>query len=325
MRHLAALLLVAGAVEAQKPPDLPMEQTKKNIKVLTGVPSSQLIPIMTVMANSLGVTCLYCHEEARESDAKPPKEAARRMIQLVRSINDAHYQGRTVVTCNTCHRGSTGTVPVPSLADAGYHRVEAGSSTPVALPAAEGLFEKYRSAWGTPAALAKIENRVSRGVATGRSGRGDPRSGVFEMFQAKPNVAEVKLELPYPPDADRELVHQFFNQLGIRDRYGAVRTVALARIRGREVYVVEAVPKEGGAPERLSFDSSRGFLLRRERERPTLVGPLPESYDFDDYRVVDDVAVPFFLMWSRGDYEVTHKVGEVRHNVNREAARDVRH
>src|SRR5687768_18320659 len=35
---------------------------------------SQLIPIMTVMANSLGVTCAHCHEPAWESDAKPAKE-----------------------------------------------------------------------------------------------------------------------------------------------------------------------------------------------------------------------------------------------------------
>ena len=315
MRHLAAVLLLAGAVQAQKP-DLPLEQTKKNIRVLTGVPSSQLIPIMTVMANSLGVTCNYCHEEARESDAKPAKEATRRMIRLVRSINDGPYEGRTVVTCNTCHRGSITTLPVPSLADAGYQRMAAASTTPVALPAAEELFAKYRDAWGKAEELSKIASRQVRGVATARSGRGDSRSALFEMFQALPKTAEVKLELPYPPEADRELVHQFFNQLAIRDRYKEVKTVALDTVRGRPVYIVEASPTDGTAPERLSFDASRGFLLRRERQTPTLVGPLPESYDFDDYRSVDGVFVPFLLTWSRGDYEVTHRLAEVRHNVS---------
>lgn len=121
MKRFLPILLVATAALAQTPPDLPMEQTKKNIKVLTGVPSSQLIPIMTVMANSLGVTCAYCHDDAWESDAKPPKEAARRMIRMLRSINEGHYGGKTVVTCNTCHRGSVGTIAVPSLADTGYH------------------------------------------------------------------------------------------------------------------------------------------------------------------------------------------------------------
>ena len=96
--------------------DKPLEQTKKSIKVLTGVPTSQLIPIMTVMANSIGVTCNYCHVAGDfASDEKPQKEAGRRMIRLVRTINDAHYGGRAVVTCNTCHRGDVATVDVPSV------------------------------------------------------------------------------------------------------------------------------------------------------------------------------------------------------------------
>lgn len=317
MRYIAAVLL-AGAVHAQNTPDLPLEQTKKNIRVLTGVPSSQLIPIMTVMANSLGVTCTYCHEAQSESDAKPAKQAARRMIEMVRSINEQHYQGQTVVTCNTCHAGSTGTNPVPSLAHAGYHRATVVTA-PLTLPAAEELFETYRKAWGSSDALAKIESRVSRGAATVRSGRGDPRSALFELFQEKPNTARLELALPYPPEADREFVHQFFNQIGIRDRYAAVNTVAMETVRGRQVHVVNAVSTGGGIPERLYFDAARGFLLRRERQKPTLVGPLPESYDFDNYRSVDGVFVPFLMIWSRGDYEVTHKVAEVQHNVKPEA------
>jgi hypothetical protein len=318
MRHLLPILLLTTAAYAQTTPDLPMEQTKKNIKVLTGVPSSQLIPIMTVMANSLGVTCAYCHESAWESDAKPPKEAARRMIRMVRSINDGQYNGATVITCNTCHRGRTSTVDVPSLADAGYNRVSESRVVHPTLPPAEELFAAYIRAWGAPAALAKVENRLSRGVATGRSGRGDPRSSSFELFQGKGNQIELKLDLSYPPEADREFLYQFFNQLGIRTRYTAVKTVSAENLHGRDVYVVEATPEEGGRAERLYFDAASGVLLRRERERPTLVGPLPESYDFDDYRSVDGILVPFLLRWSRGDYEVTHKFSDVRHNVERQ-------
>src|ERR1043165_1866347 len=124
MRLLAATLLIASAVHAQDAPDLPVEKTKKNIRVLTGMPSSQVIPVMTVMANSPASPATTVMKTRRESDAKPAKEATRRMIRLVRSINDRDYEGRTVVTCNTCHRGSTGTVPVPSLADAAYRHTE---------------------------------------------------------------------------------------------------------------------------------------------------------------------------------------------------------
>lgn len=93
--------------------------------------------------------------------------------------------------------------------------------------------------------------------------------------------------------------------------------MAADEVRGRAAWVVEAMPEEGGFPERLWFDAASGLLLRRHRQRPTLVGPLPEEYDFDDYRTVDGVMVPFLLQWSRGDYQVTHRLATVRHNVTR--------
>ena len=55
---LPLLVVLAATPQADKP----LEETKTNIVVLKGVPTSQLIPIMTVMANSLGVACTYCHE-----------------------------------------------------------------------------------------------------------------------------------------------------------------------------------------------------------------------------------------------------------------------
>ncbi len=312
------VVLVALSVSAQedKSQDKPMEQTRKNIKVLTGVPSSQLIPIMTVMANSLGVACTYCHETAWESDAKAPKEAARRMIRLTRAINDTHYAGKVAVTCNTCHNGSVSTVAVPRVADAGWNKPATVKLQP-ALPAAEELFARYVRAWGTPEALANVRNRLATGVAMGRSGRGDPRSAPFELYQELPERKELKMELPYPPEADRELIHQFFNAAGIRKRYAKVVTVGADDVRGRASWVVEATPEEGGLPERLWFDAASGLLLRRHRQRATLVGPLPEEYEYDDYRTVDGVLVPFLLQWSRADYQVTHRFATVQHNVTR--------
>lgn len=49
---IAAFALLFAAAQSA---DLPVEQTKKNIKVLQGLPSSQLIPVMAFMSNSLGV------------------------------------------------------------------------------------------------------------------------------------------------------------------------------------------------------------------------------------------------------------------------------
>src|SRR5437764_7626424 len=125
----AALLLLLPAADT---PDPPVEQTKKNIKVLQGLPSSQLIPVMAFMSNSLGVTCAHCHMQPWESDEKPAKETARRMIAMQRDINARNYEGKPVVTCNSCHRGSVGTIATPEVAAAGWNAKPAAAPEPAA-------------------------------------------------------------------------------------------------------------------------------------------------------------------------------------------------
>jgi len=307
------IVLLAQTQPADKPPDKPMEETKKNIVVLKGVPTSQLIPIMATMSNSLGVACSYCHEAAWESDAKPAKGVARRMIRMTRAINDAHYAGKVAVTCNTCHHGSPKTSDVPLVENAGWNKPATVPLEPQ-LPRAEDLFARYVRALGD---LTAVQNRLTRGVVTGRSGRGDPRSGAFELYQELPSKTEAKIDLSYPPEANRELGALFFGGSKLRERYSSVKTIGSDQIRGRSAYVVEAIPTNGGLPERLYFDALSGVLLRRHHEVPTLVGVLPAEYDFDDYRTVDGALVPFVMQWSRADYQVTHRAAEVKQNVTR--------
>lgn len=65
---------------------------------------------MQVIAQSLGVTCDYCHSAARGSGApEPKKEIARQMIAMTRELN-ARVQEMTgdkaaKVECITCHHG----------------------------------------------------------------------------------------------------------------------------------------------------------------------------------------------------------------------------
>src|SRR5919202_1906416 len=103
-----------GAGPSPEPPPSPStpqakaaEQVYKNIQVFKGLPASQLQGAMSFMADSLGVGCGYCHGKSFESDEKPTKQAARRMIRMVFDLNkrggDA-FQGDTV-SCYTCHRG----------------------------------------------------------------------------------------------------------------------------------------------------------------------------------------------------------------------------
>ncbi|HEX8185220.1 MAG TPA: c-type cytochrome, partial [Blastocatellia bacterium] len=82
-----------------------VEQDKKNIQVLKGIPADRLTPIMFAFKNSLGVDCTYCHvKDQFEKDDKPAKQIARKMINITREAN-AKLGGAGRVTCFTCHRG----------------------------------------------------------------------------------------------------------------------------------------------------------------------------------------------------------------------------
>src|ERR1043165_4029248 len=95
---IVALFLIANrsevvrATRAQAPQEKTVEQVQKNIKVLTGMPQSQLIPVMNFFSASLGRRCNFCHVNNQgewdfASDAKPEKTSAREMIKLVMDIN----------------------------------------------------------------------------------------------------------------------------------------------------------------------------------------------------------------------------------------------
>ena len=96
------------------------EEAYKNIQTLKGIPADQLIPAMQFITYSLGVECSFCHVEgAFEKDDKKPKEAARKMMQMMFAINQQNFDGKREVTCYSCHRGSAHPVATPIIADAG--------------------------------------------------------------------------------------------------------------------------------------------------------------------------------------------------------------
>src|SRR5215216_2300676 len=108
----------AALTQAPQQGDRPVEQTRKNIQVLKGLPESQLFPEMNFIAASLGVQCGFCHvNKGRdpqtgqtnwvwESDVKPEKKTAREMMKMVLTINGGDFGlSRGQVTCYTCHRG----------------------------------------------------------------------------------------------------------------------------------------------------------------------------------------------------------------------------
>ena len=194
---------VVRATKAQSP-EKTVEQVEKNIKVLTGMPQSQLIPVMNFFSASMGRRCNYCHVNNQgqwdyASDAKPEKAAAREMIKLVMDINKTTERLKLdPVSCYTCHRGRTSPQSIPvlplPLPSPPPNAGGTGGPTPTAspqaspsatpeLPSADEIFNKYAAALGGQTAIDKLKSRTAKGMVTQANGN----SFQFELSQAAPD------------------------------------------------------------------------------------------------------------------------------------------
>jgi hypothetical protein len=167
-----SLALVIGligvrTVSAQAQPGQKMEEFYKNIRVMKGMEAQVMQPTMQLMEIALGVHCVYCHDPdntKRELDTKPTKEIARRMMTMVADINRTQFSGREVVTCFTCHRGST--KPDSLLPYNGEEGRPGPSQVAGTVPTVDQLLERYTTALGGAEALAKVTGRTLKGTVT---------------------------------------------------------------------------------------------------------------------------------------------------------------
>jgi hypothetical protein len=116
----------AGQQQPAQPEEKPAEQVYKNIQVMKGMPASRLLPGMNRLTQFLGVDCAHCHvPDALDKDDKPAKQTARKMFQMVRTINTTLSTNR--VTCYTCHRAQSRPAAPPqemALSDEDRQRAE---------------------------------------------------------------------------------------------------------------------------------------------------------------------------------------------------------
>ena len=106
----------------------------------------------------------------------------------------------------------------------------------------------------------------------------------------------------------------FFRYLRIRESYPQVRVLAKEKIGEREAYVVGASSREGDR-ERLYIDAESGLLVRRYVSFKTAFGSIPEVTDFDDYREVSGVKLPFTIKWSRPPFGFVRTFTEIKLNA----------
>ena len=91
----------------------------------------------------------------------------------------------------------------------------------------------------------------------------------------------------------------------------------------KDVYVIQGT-SASGLPVKLYFDQESGLLLRQVRYAEALLGRNMTQIDYDDYRDVAGVKMPFKWTWAwqsgQGKFELT----DVQANAPVDAARFAR-
>lgn len=315
----------------------PAEQVYKNIQVFKGLPNSQLESAMFFMEGSLQVNCGHCHVwEDFSKDDKPAKRTARKMILMVRQLNETQFEGKQMISCNTCHRGQTppaAPLPFAKIEEADPKGPESKAAT-AALPTAEQLFARDLQAAGGKDALENIHSRVMKGTRSSSEGW----SSALEIDQQAPDKwrDSFKVQAPFVNvfdgshgwNQDDQGVHdvtrgdlanlkldaEFHRDLKLREMLPDARTTGKEKINDKDSYLVEAKSAEGERRQ-LYFDAGTGLLMRIVRFDPSPFGPIPNAVDYADYREVDGIQVPFTITHLRPDYSLMDKFTEIDQNV----------
>ncbi len=328
----------AGSQSTPSPHEGPTAgQQFKNLQVLKDVPADQIFPAMQFITASLGVECGFCHVQgAFEKDDKDEKRTARKMMTMMFAIDKDDFDGRTEVTCYTCHRGSSDPVSTPIIPDTEPKpEAEETSAAKPALPNAGEVLDKYVQAIGGADALHKISTRLEKGTLVGFGPTGMP----VEVYAKAPDARVTVVQTPRGqnvtayngqtgwmsgmgpsrPITGGELDNEkrnadFYFAADIKTEFQQIRVAREDKVGDHDAYVLMA-RSPGRTPVRFYFDKDSGLLLREMRLVETPLGRNPSEVDYADYRETDGLKIPYQWTIARPGGRFTIKITEVQQNV----------
>ncbi len=328
--------------------------TTPTLKVLT---PDDFILAMGVLTDDLGLDCADCHPGAGSDKANfvidtPAKRTARRMIEMVGSINRNNFGGAQMVTCWTCHHGRE--VPATTISlDAVYSAPN--SERDDVVRAAQGqsateILDKYIAALGGAQRLAGLTSYIETGKSVGYEGLGG--EGEFTIYAKSPDQKTTQISFKDHPErgdsiwafngstgwikTPRGLLGEYevtgdglagtkfdaemafpgrIKQLFTNWRAGQVESLG-----DRDFNVVQGGTARGLLAT-LYFDTKTNLLSRIIIYTPSPIGRAPSQVDLADYRDVNGIKFPFeyTFLWLDGRY--TAKITDVKTNVAIDAAK----
>ena len=340
------------AAPAQAP--LVTENWFKNIQVLKGIPVDTFLDAMGMFAASMGDDCTYCHSKAAVADrdafavTTPRILRARQMIVMMRTINNNYFGGAPRVTCFTCHRGAYMPVNAPRLALQYGSPEEDPNVMDFVLEtkvSADQVLDRYIQALGGAGPLAKVASFVAKGTYSGfDTGFGEvpveimaktpnQRAWIVHMISGDSHrIFDGRNGWIAGRDSPAPLVTLSSGNLDLARLQAIVAFPAAIKqafsqwrvgntiIDGRDVRIVQGT-NPGLLPVNLYFDTTSGLLVRLVRWNETPVGPVPSQIDYDDYRDVAGVKMPFTWTITQTYMQMTIKLSGVQPNVPIDASR----
>jgi len=318
---LAGLVLglMVVAAQAQGPSQKKTDEVFKNVKVLTGIPSDQLLPTMQFFEASLGVTCDFCHEQQRERDTKM-KDTARKMIAMVRTINATNFDATRRVSCYTCHNGRTRPEANPALAEANYKPWNpdgpnvAEAARPVPGPPAEQLIDKLVKSLG---GISNASSIVRKGTITDSLARNIPfelttkgDSTLYVLHNANGDATQARTGdtgwVRAGNGAARDIRLDELDTLKMLDGLALARSLKnltkletrTVRQDGTEVYQIRGVAF-GHLPVRINVGKETGSPQRVVWLVDNAIGENVNRVDFSDFRDMQGGRVPFRRVYAR--------------------------
>jgi hypothetical protein len=335
----------AQTIPAQSREDQAAETVFKNIQALKGMRAKDLQGAMSFIASSLNVDCDYCHRQDFSKDVTKEKLRAREMIRMVRQINEEAFHGENRVNCFTCHQGHTDPVSLapisaPPSRKPGAEAAATEKPAVAPLPNVAEVLEHYMQALGGQAALDGVKSRIIRTEPINGENPesntvlyqkapgkvlfvwGSPSYTLWVGFNGKSAWAQDSeksywgiLNTPQRNSIMRD--SESYQGSRIKSQYSNVRVKGVEKIGEHATYVVSGTSPEGTS-EDFFFDMQTGLLLRRHIEEQTIFGGFQIRADFEDYREMGGVKMPFVVRWASpgGAWgtKVSFKVAEVQQN-----------
>jgi Photosynthetic reaction centre cytochrome C subunit len=329
----------------------------KDIQVLRNIPVDQFMGTMGFIAASTGMNCTDCHGSASSGSWKlystdtPMKQTARKMMLMMRTINQGFFGGVRRVDCYSCHRGSRIPEVLPDLAiqyevPPPYDPDVVTQAAPDAPPV-DQILDKFIQALGGEQRLAAIKSFVGTGTYRDYD---DPTFYPTELYAKAPNQRTLVMHEPggsntvtcdgvsawsaAPADDFPKPVLTLTNQNLDGAKFDAELSFPwqikqslhnwivgpMTSIGDEDVRIVQGTGANG-AIIKLYFDPKTGLLVRQLREVNTEIGAIPTQVDYSDYQDVDGVKMPFHWVVTWTDGRNVYDMKQVRLNVPVEESR----